>query len=151
MQSKIFLLWGDIMAGQLKMGLWSMKFAAGSDLNHADNQIRWSDEMRHLLGFTDINDFPDTIDSWVNCLVEEHKQPTLDAVLGALDNPDCFDLYDVEYQLKIKDGSLHWYHAQGNVERDDSGKPVRLVGSIENIDEDRQASGDKEFRNNVNF
>ncbi len=137
------------MSNQIVMGLWDIKLANGSDLGHPDNEVTWSDEMRKMLGFDDLNDFPNTIDAWVNSLIEEHREVTKNAVVNSLDNPDCFDLYDVEYQIKNKGGDIHWYHAQGHVERDDSGKPVRLVGSIENIDEDRKASGDTEFRNNA--
>ncbi len=137
------------MASEVKMGLWDIKLANGSDLSHPDNKVKWSDEMRCMLGYTDTNDFPDTIDTWVNSLIEEHRELTKAAVVNSLDNPDCFDLYDVEYRIKNKDGSRHWYHAHGSVERDGSGKPVRLVGSIENIDKAREVSGDTEFRNNA--
>ncbi len=137
------------MANGIKMGLWSIKVANGSDLAHPDNVISWSDEMRKMLGFTGIDDFPNTLEAWLNVLVEEHRERTKAAVIAAFDDPDCFDLYDVEYQIKNKDGSLHWYRARGDVERDASGKPIRLVGAIEDIDEVRQANGDREFHNNA--
>ena len=43
--------------------------------------------------------------------------------------------YDVEYRLRMKDGSYRWFRARGKANRDAQGRPVRMAGSIADIHE----------------
>jgi PAS domain S-box-containing protein len=48
-------------------------------------------------------------------------------------------IYDVEYRARLPDGAWRWYRQRGRVVRDAVGKPCRMVGSVENIDERKKA------------
>lgn len=55
-------------------------------------------------------------------------------VMRAID--ECFDKsheYNVEHRVDWNNGTVHWLHLQGNVSRDETGKPVRMLGVIQDI------------------
>lgn len=138
------------MNANIKMGLWDMS-VQGGDVANPDNPFEWSQDFRQMLGFENEQDFPNKLDSWSNLLHPDHKDATLKAFSESLQDSSGMTLYDVEYQLQRKDGSYHWYRAAGDVERDGDGNPVRIVGSLFDIDDERAASGESDFKNNGVF
>ncbi|MBT6441274.1 MAG: PAS domain-containing protein [Alphaproteobacteria bacterium] len=52
--------------------------------------------------------------------------------------------YNVEYRFLRADGVWRWFQSFGILQRDDDGKPVRMVGSNRDVSERRQA--DERFR-----
>ena len=44
--------------------------------------------------------------------------------------------YDVDYRMKVHDGSYKWFHASGNVVRSQSGHPEEIIGVFVDIDEE---------------
>ncbi len=48
-------------------------------------------------------------------------------------------LFDMEYRLKMKSGEYRWFRGRGQALWDDQGKPIRMSGSIQDIDERRRA------------
>lgn len=138
------------MSSNIKMGLWDMRVQSG-DVANPDNPFEWSQDFRQMLGFENEQDFPNRLDSWSNLLHPDHKEVTLKAFEESLKDDSGMTVYDVEYQLSRKDGSYHWYRAAGDVERDADGAPLRIVGSLFDIGDERAASGDTSFRNNGKF
>jgi two-component system sensor histidine kinase/response regulator len=47
--------------------------------------------------------------------------------------------YDVEIRLRTKSGEYRWYRARATAERDASGRPLRLSGSLQDVTEARAA------------
>lgn len=43
--------------------------------------------------------------------------------------------FDMEYRLRIKSGEYRWFRGRGKVTRDSDGKPVRMSGSIRDIND----------------
>lgn len=41
--------------------------------------------------------------------------------------------FDLEYRLKMKDGSYRWFHVSAKTDFDSNGRPVRMAGSIQDI------------------
>ncbi|MGH8260581.1 MAG: PAS domain-containing protein, partial [Steroidobacteraceae bacterium] len=41
--------------------------------------------------------------------------------------------YDVELRMRVRDGSYRWFRIRGTVERDESGRPMTLSGSTQDI------------------
>lgn len=138
------------MSSDVKMGLWDMK-VEGGDVANPDNPFEWSHDFRQMLGFEDESDFPNVLNSWANRLHPDHKDLTLKAFSDSLKDVSGMTIYDVEYLLARKDGSYGWYRAAGEVERDADGLPVRIVGNLHDIADEREASGDTSFRNNGAF
>jgi len=40
---------------------------------------------------------------------------------------------DIEHRLQRPDGSVRWVHERGKVERDPAGRPLRLVGTVQDV------------------
>jgi PAS domain S-box-containing protein len=103
-------------------------------LNAETNHLWWSEETYRIFGVTP-NDFT----------------PTLDAVRTFI-HPDDRTLYgkslehflqtgeslDVNIRLLTKDGLLKYCHEKGEVFRDDSGQPVRFIGTIMDVTKSKQ-------------
>ncbi|WP_248929511.1 putative bifunctional diguanylate cyclase/phosphodiesterase [Paenibacillus hamazuiensis] len=47
--------------------------------------------------------------------------------------------YEIEYRVRRDDGSYMWVLSAGQAIRDEQNKPLRMIGSIRNIDERKQA------------
>lgn len=122
----------NLVAQTTKEGLWDM--VVPEDMNIHDNTpFFWTDRFREMVGYTNVEDFPDVLHSWSDLLHPDHKQPTLDAFSKHLLDFSGKTPYDVEYQLKLKDGSYHWFRAVGNTLRDEKGNPLRIAGSLIDI------------------
>nr|WP_246432415.1 PAS domain-containing methyl-accepting chemotaxis protein [Xanthomonas theicola] len=126
----------ELVANGTTDGLWDIGVVAG-DPGHPDNPVWWSPQMRRLLGFSSVQDFPDVLDSWVACLHPEDKQRTLDAFAAHLNDRSGNTPYDVENRLRLKSGEYRWFRAFGTTERDAHGAPLRVAGSLTDIAERR--------------
>ena len=57
--------------------------------------------------------------------------------------------YDMEYRVIRPDGTMRVVHSQGDVTRDDSGRPLRQFGVIQDITELRQAEAELRARQDM--
>ncbi|MCH6574776.1 MAG: PAS domain-containing protein, partial [Bacteroidetes bacterium] len=58
--------------------------------------------------------------------------------------------YDIEYRLKLKSGKSNWFQACANVEKDNKGNPIRMTGSLQDIN-DKKIIEDKDLSNWISF
>ncbi|HZH38086.1 MAG TPA: PAS domain-containing protein, partial [Flavisolibacter sp.] len=113
-------------------GLWDM--VVPENMVFADDTpFWWADRFRQMVGYTNEQDFPNRLDSWANLLHPDHKEKTLAAFNAHLVDFSGKTPYDVEYQLKLKNGQYRWFRAVGNTERDANGKPLRVAGTLIDI------------------
>jgi PAS domain S-box-containing protein len=122
----------DLAARTTTEGLWDM--TVPEDLVFKDETpFSWSDRFRQMLGYTNEQDFPNRLDSWSNLLHPDHKSDTLAAFGAHLLDFSGETPYNVEYQLLLKNGSYRWYRAVGNTLRNEEGKPLRVAGTLIDI------------------
>jgi len=121
----------------LQTGLWDMEVIAGDPVN-PDNTFIWSDEFRHMLGFTDQLDFPNKLNSWSDRLHPEDKDRTLEAFAKHLTDKTGKTPYNLEYRLKMKNGEYRYFQALGDTMRDSSGTPLRVAGLLRDINEHKE-------------
>ncbi|MCL2075452.1 MAG: PAS domain-containing protein [Betaproteobacteria bacterium] len=120
-----------------KMGLWDMRVVKDDPINPA-NIFNWSNELRHILGFSNEDDFPNMLSSWSDQLHPEDKGRTLDAFKQHLLDASGKTPYDIEYRLMKKDGEYGHYHAAGATIRDGDGNAVQTAGVLKDISEWKQ-------------
>jgi methyl-accepting chemotaxis protein len=113
-------------------GLWDMTVPDNLVFSD-DTPFWWADRFRHMVGYTDEQDFPNRLDSWANLLHPDHKAATLEAFNAHLLDLTGQTPYDVEYQLKLRNGEYKWFRAVGNTVRDENGKPLRVAGTLIDI------------------
>ncbi|QHT67687.1 PAS domain-containing protein [Rhodocytophaga rosea] len=113
-------------------GLWDMIVPSSMQFND-DTPFWWADKFRQMVGYSNETDFPNRLDSWANLLHPDHKEYTLAAFNAHLIDFSGNTPYDVEYQLKLKNGQYRWFRAVGNTLRDEQGKPLRIAGTLIDI------------------
>jgi PAS domain S-box-containing protein len=128
----------DLVLAASGMALWDMDVIAGDPVN-PNNTFRWSPEFRTMLGFRDTTDFPDVLDAWASRLHPDHKDDVLAAFAAHLTDHSGRTPYDIEYLLARKDGEYRWYRATGETLRDPDGVPLRVVGGLRDIQDERTA------------
>jgi len=127
----------QLMIQASDIGLWDMEVEAGDPVN-PNNAFWWSDEFRHMLGFTDERDFPNRLDSWASRLHPEDSDRTLTAFANHLNDHSGRTPYDLEYRLALKNGTYRWFRASGATERDSRGVPLRVAGALHDIDRTKE-------------
>ena len=107
-----------------RMGAWDRDLVA--------QRVTWSDRENAVCGFPAGTAVPD-LETYLEHL-HPHDQPLLrqaveDALSGAVDP------YVLEHRVRQADGTFRWVESRGKVTRDSSGRPIRLTGTIADIDE----------------
>ena len=113
-----------ILHEMLHSGMWSMDFNQQGEMTG----VFWSDEFRRMLGYSDEEDFPNTLDAWSDLLHKDDKERVLDSFYSAIRDYSGQKSYDVEYRLNTKDRGWRWFHAVGRLSRRKDGSPVTYVG-----------------------
>ncbi|MGF6408701.1 methyl-accepting chemotaxis protein [Paraburkholderia tuberum] len=113
-------------------GIWDIEVIAGDPLN-PKNVFWWSDQVRQLLGFSSIAEFPDVAESWTSRLHPEDSERAGQAFIAHLSDRSGRTGYEVEYRLRCKNGEYRWVRARGQSVRDKHGAPLRTVGVLTDI------------------
>ncbi|MDR2925085.1 MAG: GAF domain-containing protein [Azoarcus sp.] len=100
---------------------------------NSNNKFNWSQELRHMLGFSDANDFPDLLSSWSNRLHPEDKDRVLDAFAAHIKDVTGKTPFNLEYRLMTKCGEYRYFRAVGSTMRDEAGTPIKVAGALEDI------------------
>ena len=124
----------NLIVQAAKIGLWDMEIKA-NDPESLDNVFMYSAEFRHMLGFNDETDFPNTISSWSDRLHPDDKDKILDAFTKHIMDTTGKTPYDVEYRLQKKDGAYAYYRDCGETIRSKNGNAVRVAGALLDINE----------------
>jgi len=112
-------------------GIWDWNVVTGCEY--------FSERWCELLGYTTAELTPHT-DTWVGLLHPEDKDRVLAAIQAHLTQGTLFDL---DYRLRKKDGTYLWVRASGQARWDETGKPLRMAGSITDITAYKKAAEDK--------
>lgn len=108
------------------MGMWNWNLVTG--------EITWTPEHEQLLGMA-----PGTFDG---------RYETFDARLHSDDRDELnhavqtaiqeHQIYKHEYRVIWTDGSIHWVEGRGQTFCDETGKTVRMTGTLMNVDDRKQ-------------
>lgn len=108
-------------------GLWEWEI---------DSQRVWyAPRFVELLGHS-VGEFSETFESFATRLHHEDRDRTMEAIREHLEEDKP---YDIEYRLRTKQGHYRWFRARGATIRDGDGTPLRMSGSIQDIEELKKA------------
>ncbi|MCR5847146.1 MAG: PAS domain-containing protein [Lachnospiraceae bacterium] len=110
------------------LSIWMAYFDESGNTNAA----RFSDEMRRVLGYT-IHDLPDNIDSFGKLFHPDEAAKVFAAFNEAVANKNA--KFDIDYHLRMKDGSYKLFHAAGECLRKPDGSPDVFIGTFRDIEE----------------
>lgn len=116
------------------------------DWNIATNELIWADEINEIFGVTKEN-FNGTFDSFLSYVHSDDRKYVTDSVEYCLtDNKE----YDIEHRINCPNGEMKWVREKGDIIRDFDGKPIRMIGIVQDITR-RKKIEDKMTRLNFNL
>jgi signal transduction histidine kinase/CheY-like chemotaxis protein/Na+-translocating ferredoxin:NAD+ oxidoreductase RNF subunit RnfB len=118
------------------IGLWDMKVVP-EDPTNPENEIIWSNEFRRMLGYNDVNDFPNLNGSIIESLHPEDLNIVPDALSAHILDKTGKTPFNINYRVIKKNGDLGYIHATGETIRDEEGNPIHAVGAIFDMTEMR--------------
>lgn len=127
----------DLATAATNEGVWEMNVVESDPIN-PDNEAWWSPRFKSLLGFNDF-EFPNKLDSWSSRLHPDDRETTLRAFYEHLIDKTGQTPYQVEYRLYTKGGKYMWFSATAGTKRNEEGIPVKVAGTLRNIDRRKQA------------
>ena len=107
--------------GLAHVGWWERDYASG--------RVSLSDEARRIFGVEPV-DLSDWHGRWLSLIHPEDRQKAVEASEREMRGEGR---YDVEYRVVRPDGAVRLVRSQGDVTRDDSGRPVRQFGVMQDI------------------
>lgn len=112
----------NLIVEGINAGIWDWDVLTGEEW--------WSDRFFELLGYK-INELPPTFDTFLNVLLHpEDKDSVNKAVQQHFEDKIP---YKLEIRLKTKLGNYKWFETAGTATFNKEGKPLRMAGSIVNI------------------
>jgi len=109
------------------------------------NRCTWSDELYRIFGFAP-GGFTPGVDSMLERVVpsdRDHLRCKLESAIASGDR------LDVDYRVDRPDGSLCMISCHGKVERDERDRPVRVIGTVQDITDRKRARLLQEGRSGV--
>ena len=128
----------QLVEGAVNAGIW--------DWNLLTGEIYRSPRWKSILGFA-ADELPGDCSSFADRLHSDDRARFAEVQRAHLedDKPYVWD-----FRLRRKDGSYRWVQSRGKALRDAAGRPVRMVGTITDISERKQANTlIEESRNNL--
>lgn len=119
----------------ISSGLWNMDIGPGNQVIAA----YWSDDFRHMIGYNNVHDFPNKLESWSDLLHPEDKDRTLSLFVKTLEDHSGKTKYDLEYRLKTRNQGYRWYRAAGNVQRNQQGQAIQFIGIFVDVNEEHES------------
>lgn len=115
--------------GQLfaNIGTWDWSIASG--------ELYWSERIAPLFGYPE-GGLETSYDNFLAAIHPDDRQSVIDAVNAAVERDEP---YDIEHRVIWPDGSVHWLLERGAVERDTEGRPERMLGVVQDIDNRKRA------------
>ncbi|MFL6673848.1 MAG: EAL domain-containing protein [Massilia sp.] len=121
----------DLVSQATSDGLWDMEPA--DSLTDPATPFWYSDQVRRLLGYGSVEDFPNRLDSWSSRLHPDDVARTLAAFEAHLCDSSGATPYDVTYRLRCRDGEYRWFRALGHTRRAPDGTALRVAGALTDI------------------
>lgn len=122
----------DLRASEERFALSAVGSSVGIwdwiDINESEEY--WSPQFFKLLGYAE-NEIAPSLDAFQKLLHPDDVEKTFAAVDAHFTEKTPFD---IEYRLQHKNGQYRWFRGTGQASWDADKKPVRMVGSIQDID-----------------
>ncbi len=106
------------------------------DWHIIDNTLTWSDEIYRIFGM-EPQAFGATYEAFMEVVHPLDRKAIRMAVERALDNGD--QAYEIGHRIIRPDGVERFVHEKGEVIRNEEGRPIRMVGTVQDITERKQA------------
>ncbi len=127
----------------LNIGLWESEIVAGDPLD-GNNIIAFSNEFRQMLGFSNTKDYPDAFASWAKSIHPDDRPQLVQEITKNINKSSEMAAYNVTSRMITKSGEVRWFRCLGQVVRNDEGVPVKLLGIMFDIHDEKSKSDELE-------
>ena len=104
------------------------------DWDIVTNELYWSDEIYRIFGLTP-QEFGATYEAFLNSVHPDDRDLVVELVNKALEG----ETYSIDHRVVLPTGEVRTVHEQGEVTFEEDGKPIRMVGTVEDITERKRA------------
>lgn len=105
-----------------RMGIWDW------DIDH--DHLEWSSNVHRVFDLP-ADSTPTTLDAIVAIIAPQDRERVAREIGEVLRTPGA--KYVSEYQVPMASGDVRWFEARGEVERDENGRPVRMLGTVVDV------------------
>lgn len=119
----------------LSSGFWSVECAQSGN----PESVFFSHEFRKMLGYYDTLDFPNNLETWERGIHPRDLEEVSRTFQEAFQDKTNEKKYDVEYRMRMADGTYQWFKDKGEVSRRADGTAFRMAGIFINIDAEKRA------------
>ena len=105
------------------------------DWDIVKNELRWSDEIYSIFGLKP-QEFGSTYEAFLNSVHPDDREFVKKSVDEALYQRKQ---YSIDHRIFLPDASERIVHEQAEVFLDETGRPIRMVGTVQDITERKQA------------
>ena len=99
------------------------------------NQVHWSDELYRILGYAP-QQFIANYAAFVNAVHPEDRRSVMEMMDRVIQQHEP---YSFEHRIMLPNGAVRSVHAQGEVTLDANNKPLRMVGALQDVTEQKLA------------
>jgi len=105
------------------------------ELDPVSGELRWSDEIYRIFEL-DPAQFPPSYENFLNAIHPDDRDKVDQAYTRSLQDRQT---YDITHRLLLADGRIKWVREHCSSDFDVSGKPLRSVGAVQDVTEQRLA------------
>lgn len=95
------------------------------------NELCWSDEIYRIFGLSP-REFNATYEAFLDCVHPDDREFVKKSINEALYKNTY---YDIDHRILLKDGTVRIVYAKGEIFIDDTGRAIRMVGTVQDITE----------------
>ncbi|MEW5892103.1 MAG: response regulator [Pseudomonadota bacterium] len=107
------------------------------DWNVQTGDLYWSDRIAPLFGLDDLVET--TYQNFISAVHPDDRQAVNDAVNACLEHDTP---YDIEHRVVWPSGEIRWLLERGAVKRDQDGKPLHMLGVVQDITARKEAEAE---------
>jgi PAS domain S-box-containing protein len=109
-----------------RIGFWEHDYLTGNTF--------WSEEIFRLMGFDPAQGVPSEKERWGRILPEDAARVRVQRARVIAENVS----FESDYRIRLPEGTIRWIHGRGRVIRDADGKPLRFIGTSQDVTERKQ-------------
>ncbi|RMG68701.1 MAG: PAS domain S-box protein [Calditrichaeota bacterium] len=117
----------DLALTAARMGIWEWDVTT--------DRVYWSENVEALFGLAP-GEFKGTYQAFLDTLVPEYRAVVQEAIQKTLNGNRP---YQVSYAITTPEGKIRWHEARGMLIRNQRGEPLRMLGTVMDITEQKQA------------
>ena len=122
----------ELMLAASGTGFWEWDVETG--------ELTWSEAIFRQHGLEPADHAPE-YGAYLETIHPDDRAAFESAIATAFESSGTFDL---DFRIVWRDGSVHWTHGAGRVFRDETGRPLRMLGTGQDITERRRLIEDRD-------